>query len=192
LPDGKAILQPGPDCSNTPEETLEQAADTLTRTLRADLLKHVHAAEPAFLERVVVQLLSAMGYGGGDARMAQVTGRTGDHGIDGKIREDALGLDEVYIQAKRYADGNTVGEGDLRNFAGALDAAGTVKGVFVTTSDFTRAALDYIEKSPKRIIPINGSELAALMVKHNIGVRVDTTYEVKRIDDDYFDGDMFG
>ena len=96
-----------------------------------------------FLERVVVDLLIAMGYGGGDAAKGRVIGRSGDGGIDGTIREDALGLDEVYVQAKRYADGNAVGEGDLRKFAGAIDAAGTTKGVFVTTAAFTRAARDW-------------------------------------------------
>ncbi len=96
------------------------------------------------------------------------------------------------MQAKRYADRNNVGEGDLRNFAGAIDAKGTVKGVFVTTSDFTRTALEYVEKSPKRIVLINGRKLAELMVKHNIGVRRTATYDVKRIDDEYFDGDLYG
>ncbi len=130
-----------------------------------------------------------MGYGGGDAERGRVTGRSGDGGIDGTIREDALGLDEVYVQAKRYAEGSTVGEGELRNFAGAIDAAGTTKGVFVTTSGFTRAARDYVARSPKRIVLIDGEELARLMVRHGIGVRTQLRYEVKRIDEDYFDQD---
>lgn len=128
-----------------------------------------------------------MGYGGGDTDRGRVTGRSGDGGIDGTIREDALGLDEVYVQAKKYADGNTVGEGDLRNFAGAIDAAGTTKGVFVTTASFTRGAKAYVARSPKRIVLIDGSELARLMVQHNIGVRTRNRYEIKRIDEDYFD-----
>ena len=128
-----------------------------------------------------------MGYGGGDAQMGQVTGGSGDGGIDGTIREDALGLDEVYLQAKRFAAGNTVGESDLRSFAGAIDAAGTTKGVFVTTAGFTRAAKGYVARSPKRIILIDGQELARLMVKHDIGVRPKMSFEVKRIDEDYFD-----
>ena len=118
--------------------------------LEAEVLDRVRNAATVFLERVVVDLLIAMGYGGGDAAMGRVTGRSGDGGIDGTIREDALGLDEVYLQAKKYADGNAVGEGDLRNFAGAIDAAGTTKGVFVTTAGFTRAARDYVARSPKR------------------------------------------
>ena len=128
-----------------------------------------------------------MGYGGGDAAMGRVTGRSGDGGIDGTIKEDALGLDEVYVQAKKYADGNTVGESDLRNFAGAIDAAGTTKGVFVTTTGFTHAAKDYVARSPKRIVLIDGEELARLMIQHDIGVRTRDRHEIKRIDEDYFD-----
>ena len=172
----------------TPEEALERAVGELRNELEVEVLERVRKAEPVFLERVVVDLLRAMGYGKGDAAMGQVTGRSGDGGIDGKIREDALGLDEVYLQAKRYAADNTVGEGDLRNFAGAIDAAGTTKGVFVTTASFTKAAKAYVEKSPKRIILIDGEELARLMVEHNIGVRLKMPpYEIKRIDEDYFE-----
>ena len=112
------------------------AAAQIRNALEADLLDRVRAAPPAFLERVVVDLLIAMGYGGGDAARGRVTGRAGDGGIDGTIREDALGLDEVYLQAKKYAIGTAVSEGDLRNFAGAIDAANTTKGVFVTTAGF--------------------------------------------------------
>ena len=158
----------------------------LRGALEDDVLHRVRDAAPTFLERVVVDLLIAMGYGGGDATMGRVTGRSGDGGIDGTIREDALGLDEVYVQAKKYAAGNAVGEGDLRNFAGAIDAAGTTKGVFVTTSGFTRAAKDYVARSPKRIVLIDGEELARLMVRHNVGARTRDRYEVKRIDEDYF------
>ena len=136
---------------------------------------------------MVIDLLRKMGYGLGDPTMGRVTGRSGDGGIDGKIKEDVLGLDEVYVQAKRYADGNTVGEGDLRNFAGAIDAAGTTKGVFVTTASFTRAAREYVERSPKRIVLIDGEALARLMVQHDIGVRLWVSYDLKRIDEDYFD-----
>ena len=171
----------------TPEETLDRAAGELRTVLEAEVLARVRNAEPAFLERAVVDLLIAMGYGGGDAAMGRVTGRSGDGGIDGTIREDALGLDEVYVQAKKYAHGNTVGEGDLRNFAGAIDAAGTTKGVFVTTAEFTRAAKDYVERSPKRIVLIDGDELARLMVRYGVGVRTRVRHEIKRIDEDYFD-----
>ena len=177
--------------ADTPEEALASAAQQMRNALEADVLDRVRDAEPAFLERVVVDLLIAMGYGGGDAEMGQVTGRSGDGGIDGTIREDALGLDEVYLQAKKYAAGKTVGEGDLRNFAGALDAKGTTKGVFVTTAGFTPAAQNYVAHSPKRIVLIDGEELARLMVAHNIGVRRKMRYEVKRIDEGYFDLEDF-
>ena len=140
-----------------------------------------------FLERVVVDLLIAMGYGGGDAAKGRVIGRSGDGGIDGTIPEDALGLDEVYVQAKRYVDGNAVGEGDLRKFAGAIDAAGTTKGVFVTTAAFTRAARDCVARSPKRIVLIDGEKVARLMIQHGVGVRTRVHHEIKRIDEDYFD-----
>ena len=186
--------QPGKDTvpvqaeesADTPEEILEHAARQLRVELEADVLERVFEAPPAFLERVVVDLLIAMGYGGGDAAMGHVTGRSGDGGIDGTIREDALGLDEVYIQAKKYTEGS-VGEGALRNFAGAIDAAGTTKGVFVTTASFTRAAREYVARSPKRIVLIDGEELARLMVAHDIGVRTRVRHEIKRIDEDYFD-----
>ncbi len=170
----------------TPEEALARAEQHLRRTLEADVLQRVLDAPPAFLERIVVDLLIAMGYGDGNADRGRVTGRSGDGGIDGTIREDALGLDEVYVQAKKFAKGNTVGEGNLRNFAGAIDAAGTTKGVFVTTSSFTPSAQSYVEKSPKRIILIDGQELAHLMVQHGIGVRRSVRYD-NRIDEDYFD-----
>ncbi len=186
-PSGKDVAsKQNEEISDTPEEALDRAASQLRGALEDDVLHRVRDAAPTFLERVVVDLLIAMGYGGGDATMGRVTGRSGDGGIDGTIREDALGLDEVYVQAKKYAAGNAVGEGDLRNFAGAIDAAGTTKGVFVTTSGFTRAAKDYVARSPKRIVLIDGEELARLMVRHNVGARTRDRYEVKRIDEDYF------
>ena len=175
------------ESGETPEEALDRAAGELRAMLEAEILNRLRNAAPALLERTVVDLLIAMGYGGGDATMGRVTGRSGDGGIDGTIREDPFGLDEVYVQAKRYGDGNTVGEGDLRNFAGAIDAAGTTKGVFVTTADFTHAAWDYVARSPKRIVLIDGAELARLMVQHGIGVRTRVRHEIKRIDEDYFD-----
>ena len=185
-PEKGAVPVQSEESTDTPEEVLERAARQLRVELEVEVLKRVLEAPPVFLERVVVKLLTAMGYGGGDAAMGHVTGRSGDGGIDGKIREDALGLDEVYIQAKRYTEG-TVGEGALRNFAGAIDAAGTTKGVFVTTASFTGAAREYVARSPKRIVLIDGKELARLMVKHDIGVRTRVRHEIKRIDEDYFD-----
>ena len=168
---------------------MTRAAGEMRAMLEAELLDRVRRAAPVVLEQVVVDLLLSMGYGGGDADRGRVTGRSGDGGIDGTIREDARGMDEVYVQAKKYAEGSAVGEGDLRNFAGAIDAAGTTKGVFVTTAVFTKPARDYVARSPKRIVLIDGEELARLMVQHNVGVRTRDRFEIKRIDQDYFDQD---
>jgi len=178
---------PQPGSTDTPQEVLEGAARQLRKTLEADVLDRVRSAPPSFLEQVVVDLLIAMGYGGGNADRGSVKGKPGDGGIDGTIREDALGLDEVYVQAKKYADGNAVGAGDLRNFAGAIDAVGTKKGVFVTTSAFTVGAKEYVNQISKRIVLIDGDELARLMVAHNVGVRIESSYRVKRLDEDYFE-----
>ena len=175
------------ESADTPEEALHHAVRQLRDALETEVLERVRKATPAFLEQVVVDLLLAMGYGGGDSAMGRVTGRSGDGGIDGTIKEDALGLDEVYIQAKKYADDHTVGEGDLRNFAGAIDATGTTKGVFVTTATFTSAAKDYVKRSPKRIVLIDGEELARLMVEYDVGVRTRIHHTIKRIDEDYFE-----
>ena len=136
-------------------------------------------------------LLIAMGYGGGDAARGRVTGQTGDGGIDGTIKEDKLGLDEVYVQAKKYAGGSTVGVGEVRNFVGALVGVHAQKGVFVTTADFTASARSFAARSPKRIVLINGEELARLMVRHDVGVRVRDPHRppilIKGIDEDFFD-----
>ena len=184
-----STVEPSSESTDTPEEELESVVQQLRRALEFDVLDRVRKGTPEFLEQVIVDLLIAMGYGGGNAAMGHVTGGSGDGGIDGTIREDTLGLDEVYVQAKKYAEGNTVGESDLRNFAGAIDAAGTTKGVFVTTSGFTRGARNYVARSPKRIVLIDGEELARLMVAHDIGVRTRISHQIKRIDEDYFTQD---
>ena len=188
-PEKSSTVEPSGESTDTPEEELEVMVHQLRRALEFDVLDRVRKSTPAFLEQVVIDLLISMGYGGGDTAMGHVTGGPGDGGIDGTIREDTLGLDEVYVQAKKYAEGSTVGESDLRNFAGAIDAAGTTKGVFVTTADFTRGARNYVARSPKRIVLIDGEELARLMVAHGIGVRTRICHEIKRIDEDYFTQD---
>ena len=179
-------IPPSDETRETPEEALNRAAAEYRAVLELEVLARVRSAAPEFLEQVVVDLLIAMGYGGGDPAMGRVTGRSGDGGIDGMIKEDALGLDEIYVQAKKYTEGS-VGGADLRNFAGAIDAAGTNKGVFVTTVSFSSGARDYVAKSPKRIVLIDGEELARLMVQHNIGVRSWRGLEIKRMDEDYFE-----
>jgi restriction system protein len=172
--------------TETPEERLERDHETLDAALRGELLERLREGTPAFFEQVVIDILIAMGYGGGRAQMGKAIGKSGDGGIDGVINEDTLGLDAVYIQAKKYAEGNTIGAGDLRNFSGALDDVGTNKGVFVTTSSFSVGARDYAQRIPKRIILIDGDRLSQLMIQHNVGVRVKSVYEVKRLDEDYF------
>ena len=186
---GEASMS-GDESTETPEEALERAAKQLRSALEADVLQRVRDAEPAFLERVVVDLLIAMGYGGGDPEKGRVTGRSGDGGIDGTIREDALGLDKIYVQAKKYSEGNTVGAGDLRSFTGAIEAEGMTKGVFVTTASFTHAARDHVGRVQKRIVLIDGKELARLMVLHGVGVRTHILHKIKRIDEDYFDQEL--
>ena len=164
--------EPPDDISETPDEALENAFQALRSALEAEVLDQVRAAPPEILERVVMDLMSAMGYG--DGSRGQALGRTGGGGVDGVISEDALGLDLVYLQAKKYAEDQTVGVAHLRDFAGAMDAKGTTKGVFVTTARFTRDTKDYVKESPKRITLIDGEELARLMAEHNIGTILKT------------------
>ena len=187
----KPDTEPDGSSGRTPEEALEAADRELTEALEAEVLDRLRKADPSFLEQAVVDLLVAMGYGGGDAARARVTGQSGDGGIDGTIREDKLGLDEVYVQAKKYAGGSTVGVGDLRNFVGALVGVHAEKGVFVTTAAFTASAADYAAQSSKRIVLIDGEQLARLMVHHDVGVRVRDPHRppivIKGIDEDFFD-----
>jgi restriction system protein len=181
---GRSAGTPADD--QTPEEQIEASHTALTAALQADLLERVREMSPGFFERLIVDLLIAMGYGGGRAEMGQAIGRSGDGGIDGMIKEDALGLDIVYVQAKRYAEGNGVGRSEVQSFAGSLDGVGATKSIFFGTSTFSQGARDYVGRISKRIVLIDGAELAQLMVRHNVGVRTRTTYEVKKIDEDYF------
>lgn len=173
---------------DTPEEALMKAASQLREALEIEVLDRVRKESAAFFERVVVDLLIAMGYGGGDPERGKVMGRPGDGGIDGTIKQDALGFDEVHVQAKRYTGDNTVGEVDLRSFVGALDTKRTTKGVFVTTANFTRAAREFVKSTTKHIVLIDGQELARLMVQYNVGVRKRDSrkIEIRQLDESYF------
>jgi restriction system protein len=173
--------------SNTPEELIEATHSALHRQLAADLLERLQEVTPGLFERMMIDLLLAMKYGGGRAEMAQALGRSGDGGIDGLINEDELGLDAVYVQAKRYTASNSVGEPEIRDFVGALIGRRAAKGVFITTSSFTKSARDYTDRVPNRIILIDGTRLANLMVQHGVGVRVRAVYEVKGIDEEFFE-----
>lgn len=170
----------------TPEDKIASAHAELEAALVADLLAAVQAVTPSRFEQLIVDLLLAMGYGGGDRSMGERIGKTGDGGIDGIINEDALGLDAVYIQAKRYAPENKIGRPALQAFVGSLTGEGANKGVFVTTSDFSKEARDYLNKVQHRIVLINGDRLARLMIQHEVGVRARKTYVLRSVDEDYF------
>lgn len=171
----------------TPEELFSQAYQQLRSNLEAEVLEQVKAATPAFFERLVIDLLVAMGYGGSRQDAGKAVGRSGDGGIDGIIKEDKLGLDVIYVQAKRWE--GTVGRPDIQKFAGALQGQRANKGVFITTSGFSREAHEYAGIIPLKIILVGGEQLAALMVDHNVGVSPVSRFEIKRVDSDYFEGD---
>lgn len=169
----------------TPEESLDQAYQRLRSTIEAELLQHVKTAPPDFFERLVVDLLVRMGYGGTLEDAGQAIGRSGDGGIDGIIKEDRLGLDVIHIQAKRYTE-KSVGRPDVQAFAGSLEGVRARKGIFITTSDFTADARDYVSQIDKRIILVDGRQLAAHMYDFGVGVSKAATYEVKEVDPPYF------
>lgn len=173
----------------TPDEQIDAAAKQLNSALEADILARVRTVDPALFEQIVIDLLIAMGFGGGDPEIGARVGRSGDGGIDGVIQEDALGLDAVYIQAKRYKDGNSIGSPQLHSFIGSLVGHRATKGVFVTTSSFTRDAREYVNTVHHRVVLIDGAELARHLVRHGVGVREDRTIVIKKLDEDYFSDD---
>ena len=170
----------------TPEDLIEEGAATLTKALKAELLERLVAESPKFFETFIRDLLLAMGYGGGSAERGIVIGGPGDGGIDGVIHEDALGLDAVYIQAKRYSPGSNISRPDLQRFVGSMTGEGASKGVFVTTSGFTSEARDYVRRITQRIVLIDGDRLAELAIRHDVGVRTRRTFALKSVDEDYF------
>jgi len=172
--------------SATPSEALEAAYENLRDELVEELLGKLKKVSPAFFERIVVELLVKMGYGGSRADAGRAIGRTGDGGIDGIIKEDKLGLDVIYIQAKRWED-NPVGRPAVMQFAGALQAQKANKGIFITTSRFTDDARSYISQIGSKIVLIDGEQLAKLMIDHDVGVSTVSLYPVKKIDNDYFE-----
>lgn len=176
-----------PDVSTaTPSEALEAAYENLRGELADELLARLKKISPAFFERVVVELLVKMGYGGSRADAGKAIGRSGDGGIDGIIKEDKLGLDVVYIQAKRR-DNNPVGRPDVMQFAGALQAQRASKGIFITTTRFTDDARSYVSQIGSKIVLIDGEQLTSLMIEHNVGVSTVSLYPVKKVDSDYFE-----
>ncbi|MEE1614047.1 restriction endonuclease [Microvirga sp. CF3016] len=174
--------------SLTPDEVMRKAARELEAALAGELLQKVIAGTPAFFESVVVRLLIAMGYGGSVSDLDKaLVGKSGDGGVDGVIDQDPLGLDRIYVQAKRYADGNNVGAGAIRDFFGSLDRFKASKGLFVTTSTFSSSARETAELLSKRIVLIDGSQLARLMIRHGVGCRVEETLTIKKLDEEFFD-----
>jgi restriction system protein len=183
MPVAAAIAEP----SSTPEEQIAAASGTLDESLRDALLARILEGSPVFFEKLIIDLLLAMGYGGSRSDGGEQLGGTGDGGIDGIIREDQLGLDRIYLQAKRYQPGNTVGSETVQAFIGALVGRGAHKGVLITTSSFSKAAFTAANQSGSlRLVLIDGDSLTRLMVRFNVGVRVARTVEIKRIDTDYF------
>ncbi|MCG9133836.1 restriction endonuclease [Candidatus Poribacteria bacterium] len=168
----------------SPEELIEENYQKIREELAAELLQKIKDNTPAFFEELVIDLLVKMGYGGSREDAGKAVGGSGDGGIDGIIKADPLGLNVVYIQAKRW-EGN-VGAPPVRDFVGALDGEGVQDGIFITTSDFNPAAENFVERSSKRVILINGSQLARYMIDHNVGVSTVEIYEIKRVDSDYF------
>lgn len=170
----------------TPEEQIEAAYQAVLTALRADLLERIGQNSPAFFEKLIVDLLVGMGYGGSHKNAAAQLGRSGDGGVDGVVNEDRLGLDRVYVQAKRYAPTNSIGRPDVQAFVGSLVGLGATKGVFVTTSTFSPQARDFVKHLSQRVILIDGRQLAELMIEHGVGVRVSRAVEFKRLDEDFF------
>ena len=168
----------------TPEEDLESAYQSLRDNLATELLQTLKTSSPSLFEKIVVELLVKMGYGGSRQDAGRAIGKSGDEGIDGIIKEDRLGLDIIYIQAKRWE--NTVGRPEIQKFAGALQGQRARKGIFITTATFSREAYNYASKIESKIVLIDGEHLTQLMMDHNLGVSPMASYEIKRLDSDYF------
>ncbi len=171
--------------AQTPEEALELAHQSLRLSLAQDILSHIVSCSPTFFERLVVELLVKMGYGGSRRDAGERIGQSGDGGIDGIIKEDRLGLDTIYIQAKRWQ--GSVGRPEIQKFVGALQGQRAKKGVFITTSSYSAEAIDYASRIDTKVVLIDGQLLANLMMDFDVGVSVSASYTVKRIDSDYFE-----
>jgi len=175
------------ETTSTPDEILRAAFKKVNEALEQDIIERTRKVTPDFFENLLIELLIAMGYGGTGDGAAHALGKTGDNGVDGVIDQDPLGVDQIYIQAKRYAEGNNVGAGDIRDFFGALNLKRAQKGIFITTSEFTSSAKDTATNLGTRIVLINGKELAKLMLRYNIGSRNEDVLHLKKIDEDFFD-----
>jgi len=177
--------EPSVETVRTPREIMDAGYLEMRRDLSQEILKRIKSSSPRFFEHLVVELLVAMGYGGSRKDAGEAVGQSGDGGVDGIIKEDRLGLDVIYLQAKRWE--GTVGRPTVQAFAGSLEGHRARKGVLITTSQFSPDALDYVTRIEKKIVLIDGDELAKLMIDFGIGVAADATYEIKRLDTDYFE-----
>jgi restriction system protein len=171
----------------TPEEALEEAYQKIRDDLANELLEYVINSTPGFFEKLVVELLVNMGYGGSRREAARAVGQSGDEGIDGIIDEDRLGLDRIYIQAKKWKRDTSVGRPEIQKFVGALQGQRARKGIFITTSRFTKSAKDYVQNIDTTVVLIDGARLTELMIDYAVGVAHRTTYEIKSLDTDYFE-----
>lgn len=174
---------------STPDEILRAAHKEINQSLAKDLLDQVRRSTPLFFELLIVELLVAMGYGGTSENAGRALGKSGDDGIDGVIDQDPLGVDQIYLQAKRYHEGNNVGSGALRDFFGALSLKKATKGIFVTTSKFSPSAIRTANDLGSRIVLIDGDQLTKLMIRYNIGCRDEEILHLKKLDESYFDAD---
>lgn len=181
----KSANSESPSSNFTPEELIDDATSTLNDKLKSELLGHLLQSDPYFFEQIVIDVLVSMGYGGSRSEAAKVTRKSNDGGIDGIINEDRLGLDVIYVQAKRY-QGN-VGRNEVQNFVGALAGNQAHKGVFITTSDYVDSAIEFAKTVPQKVILINGSRLADLMIEHSVGVTLEKKIVLKKIDSEYFE-----
>jgi restriction system protein len=176
------------DSGNAGESALAQTFSAAQSRLAKELLGYIHAQTPEFFEHLIIDVLLALGYGDRRRDLATRLGRSGDGGVDGIVAQDELGLDVIYFQAKRLKPGTAVAVSDVRDFAGSLDAHHAVKGIFVATGHFSEAAQAFVNQVSRRLVLIDGEGLCQLMIRHNIGVRVKESYQIKRIDIDYFSG----
>jgi restriction system protein len=176
-----------PATTATPDEILREAHRKINATLSADLIDRIRESSPAFFEHMIVELLLAMGYGGTSEAAGRSLGKSGDDGVDGVIDQDPLGVDQIYVQAKRYGEGNVIGAGAIRDFFGALSLKKAHKGIFVTTSSFSPAAVQTARDLSSRIVLIDAVQLARLMIRYNIGCRDEEVLHIKKVDEDFFD-----
>lgn len=186
--DATPLEQQNVETNDTPDEVLRNAYKTINDALAQDILERTRNVTPAFFEQLLIDLLIAMGYGGTEEGTAHALGKSGDNGVDGVINQDPLGVDQIYIQAKRYKQGHNISSGDIRDFFGALNLKNAQKGIFITTSDFTTSAVETAQRLNTRIVLINGNELAKLMLRYNIGSRNEQTLQIKKIDEEFFEG----